>query len=194
MSSLSSDRRPKRPDCTDPTHEWRLVGARQMRRCVTCHLAYQKAYQKRVREQRVRDQAMPLPAGVSERSNRSRKIWEARRAKATPEQISDQIRSGQQRRKAIMGEWRQPPPVTRKGLVEFRGGFVDRAVHDAFCITEHAHLRGVMIAAHPDKGGTSRRFIVARKALLAFEDAERRWYAQYGLTVPACLERKQRAA
>lgn len=70
--------------------------------------------------------------------------------------------------------------------------------HDAFYRRERQKRREAMIAAHPDKHpgrkvGTG-PFIRARQALQAFVEAERAWYAQYGLKVPSEEKRTREEA
>lgn len=63
-------------------------------------------------------------------------------------------------------------------------GRISILAHDRFHVRELRRLRAVIVAAHPDKGGTSQRFIKARLAQDKFLSMERGWYASYGLDVP----------
>lgn len=73
---------------------------------------------------------------------------------------------------------RRPP------FVEMDGVKVSVRAHDRWFLRERKKLLKVVVDAHPDKGGTSRKFIAARKALDAFVAEEQRWYARLGLSVP----------
>ncbi len=68
------------------------------------------------------------------------------------------------------------------------------ALHDKYYLSTYRRLREQMIAAHPDKGGTSRRFDRARKALKSFEMKEQTWYTQHSMKPPSIKHRKAEAA
>lgn len=73
----------------------------------------------------------------------------------------------------------------RPDWIERDGGVrISIAAHDRFYRLRHQQLRARMIAAHPDKGGTSAKFIAARKALARFDGEETAWYADVHLTPP----------
>ena len=57
-------------------------------------------------------------------------------------------------------------------------------VHDHWYYLQLRTLTRVMMAAHPDKGGTSRAFIKAREARQKFFLREVQWYGALGLSVP----------
>ena len=65
--------------------------------------------------------------------------------------------------------------------------------HDRFYRKEMARLRRRMCDEHPDRGGTTQRFMAARKILDAFIKSERAWYAALELKPPRLTE-SQRSA
>lgn len=82
----------------------------------------------------------------------------------------------------------------RPRVIVFKGCRIDIAVHDAYYWTRHDGLKAAMLAAHPDKGGTSTRFINAQRAYASFKDEERTWYAELGLSLPRRESQRKRAA
>lgn len=70
-------------------------------------------------------------------------------------------------------------------FVEQGGVKVYINAHDRFFAHRHRQLRHQMIAAHPDKGGTTRQFMQARSALDRFIREEAMWYAALNLHRPA---------
>lgn len=68
--------------------------------------------------------------------------------------------------------------------VAVAGARVSLAAHDAYYLRERQRLRDVMVAAHPDKGGTSKRFLAARAAYEAWMAREAVWYAAVSVAPP----------
>lgn len=96
----------------------------------------------------------------------------------TPENIY--IDGGRRRCKTcVLERQRQRPLWAASGQAR-----ISIAAHDAFYRRQHTQLRDAMIAAHPDKGGTPRAFIAARRALDRFVKDEAAWYAAYNLRPP----------
>ena len=65
-------------------------------------------------------------------------------------------------------------------------------VHDDFVQRRWRLLRKRRLAAHPDAGGTSRKFRLATEELEKFMQIEAAWYQQYGLTLPKLVWSKSR--
>jgi len=80
----------------------------------------------------------------------------------------------------------------RPTWIERHGVRISLLAHDQFYLRELRRLTEAMIAAHPDKGGTSRKFIDARKAIERFKATEATWYAAYGVSAPS-TKRQQEA-
>jgi hypothetical protein len=91
--------------------------------------------------------------------------------------------SQRERKKFLRGE--------RPEWVIVGKGRVSLAAHDAFVTSAHEQLRAQMIAAHPDKGGSTRAFIVAQKKLNAFVASEVEWYAGVNVAPPFRVPRAQ---
>lgn len=79
----------------------------------------------------------------------------------------------------------------RPAWLDVKGVRVSIEAHDAYFLARWKALRSVMVAAHPDKGGTSRKFRKAKQALDAFMDAERMWYAAVQLDPPISGHRRR---
>ena len=72
----------------------------------------------------------------------------------------------------------------RPAWVDHAGVRVSVLVHDRWYLTHWRALTGAMLAAHPDKGGTSRAFITARQVRERFLQEQGQWYRALGLSVP----------
>jgi hypothetical protein len=73
----------------------------------------------------------------------------------------------------------------RPSWVAVEGGRLSIVAHDQFYRRRRAELRSILIAAHPDKGGTPAKFIQAKRILDRFLATEGTWYATYGLRPPS---------
>lgn len=80
-------------------------------------------------------------------------------------------------------------PRNRPEWVVVSGCRVSIEAHDSFTLAQFFKLHKAMLDAHPDKGGTSNKFIKARKALQTFITEEKKWYASVGVTPPDKLKR-----
>jgi hypothetical protein len=101
-------------------------------------------------------------------------------------------RNGRQYRQRRCGQCERLRSRGRPEWIEHGGVRVSLMAHDAWFVQQEAALRAAMIAAHPDKGGTARKFMTARTALGRFYGRETAWYAEYGFTPPGT--RAMRAA
>lgn len=82
----------------------------------------------------------------------------------------------------------------RPSWVTVDGCRISIVAHDRFFFRRLAALRAALIASHPDKGGTSARFIAAQRRLQRFLAQERDWYAPYGLAPPPRAAHRQPAS
>lgn len=74
--------------------------------------------------------------------------------------------------------------TARPMWVELNGVRISIRVHDRWYRAQLRRLRRQMIAAHPDKGGTTRRFDQALKQLARFKASEQEWYRRVTLMPP----------
>lgn len=77
---------------------------------------------------------------------------------------------------------------TRPLWVTVHGGRISLEAHDATVQRELGRLKAALVAAHPDKGGTSSRFIAAKRAYDTCVARERAWYAAYGIAPPRLVK------
>jgi hypothetical protein len=157
---------------------------------------------------------MLIPAGETTMNVRARKAWATKRERYGPSGTSPELsrrlaealrqqpwhweRAHQtlcQRGHVILGR----APDGRRYCTECiklrrRGGRpewvqhgevrISIAAHDAYYLRTLSILRHRMLAAHPDKGGTTKRFIDARKRHDVFIQSEAMWYRGHGLKPP----------
>lgn len=157
---------PPRWRCVKGHLNWRLL-SNGHRKCRTCErLAQQR---RRARQQ----PAALVLAGLTPRQIGLQRAWAKRRAD-----------------RPVLPH----PRRARPRMVAYDGGRFSVIAHDRFYRRERRRLRATMIAAHPDTGGTSRQFTVARNALDRFLAREARWYAELGLMPPPQRSARLKAA
>lgn len=95
-------------------------------------------------------------------------------------------------RRSCEWRWRRRQQSRSRPLwADLPTGRVNIAIHDAWFRREYGRRWQRLLAAHPDHGGTHMRFIREKRALDAFVDEQRQWYAPFGLEPPT---RQQQAA
>lgn len=72
----------------------------------------------------------------------------------------------------------------RPPVIEQDGWRIYVSIHDQAYLTRKRELRSKVISSHPDKGGTSNKFRLARARLMGFMQQERSWYWKIGLMPP----------
>jgi hypothetical protein len=198
--------------CTDPTHVQRRNG----KGCATCELAAQRARRRRVRdgEIAITGDKGHQRAWITRRARYGKSGYTPQGLASVTTQFAVAALQGNanaQKTHCKRGHPFTPQNTLRttqgrvcracKALrergrptwVDHQGVRVSIAAHDTFYRARHAQLRQAMVVAHPDAGGTAKRFIAARKAQQAFEAEEQRWYAVYGLKPPTRRSRRRRA-
>lgn len=79
---------------------------------------------------------------------------------------------------------------SRPAWVEVRGVRMSVEAHDAACLAEGRALWTRMLNAHPDRGGTQRKFEAARRRWDRWLATETAWYAAAGVPLPDGLRRR----
>lgn len=82
-----------------------------------------------------------------------------------------------------------PVFLDRPASVPYRGGTVYISVHDQMYLARMANWKFRLAQAHPDKGGTSKKFIYLMHLRDRWLEEEEAWYAQYGLKPPSSIKR-----
>lgn len=77
---------------------------------------------------------------------------------------------------------------TRPAWITVAGGRISLDAHDAAVQRELGRLKAALLAAHPDKGGTSAKFVAAKRAYDTAVQRERAWYAAFHIAPPRGLK------
>ena len=204
----------KRPRCTDPTH----VRCPKQKNCITCRQIRDKArYQaSRMQEGLIQSGVSPRqigakkmwaarkekygPSGLRDREKYCEHLRQRPRNTKTHCKyghllVGDNLylRQRELRVERICrrcAERRHKKIQERPEWVIVDNCKVSIETHDSFALTRFAQLRSAMIYAHPDKGGTSHKFIKARKQLQTFVKNEQEWYRRAQMPMPKELIRK----
>lgn len=144
----------------------------------------------------ISEEAVEVVAGALARQRHKRKTTCLRGHAMTPDNVlkagkgrqcraCNRLRSKARRQRLTQAQAGGRPEWVTVGTAR-----VHLATHDAFVIAQGRPLWTRMLDAHPDRGGTQRKFEAARRQWDRWLAQETAWYAAAGVPLPEGLKRR----